>query len=269
MFDIGWSELLLIGAVALVVIGPKDLPRALRTLGQFTTKLKRMAADFQGQFNEAMREAELDDIKRSVESVRETTKSFNPLQTVREELRNTIEAKPPVSEEAAVAADGTLQAPGSAESSVPGSATADNVAPPQPAADLSLPAVPPAPEPAQVIAAAASSPATPQAAEAAGATAPTAGKAPVRRAAKAAGTKTAATKTAAPKTATAEAAVPAGEAAIPAAPGTEPAPKAASKPRARKVAADDSAAVTATKRAPRKKLTATPPDGSSGEGSPS
>ena len=62
MFDIAWSELLLIGAVALVVIGPKDLPKALRTVGQVVGKVRRMAADFQGQFNDAMREAELHDL---------------------------------------------------------------------------------------------------------------------------------------------------------------------------------------------------------------
>ena len=64
MFDVSWGELLIVGAVALVVIGPKDLPKALRTLGQTTAKLKRMAAEFQNQFNEAMREAELDEIRK-------------------------------------------------------------------------------------------------------------------------------------------------------------------------------------------------------------
>lgn len=66
MFDIGWTELLLIAVVAIVVIGPKDLPRAMRTVGQWTTKMRRMAGDFQRQFNEAVREAELDDVKNQV-----------------------------------------------------------------------------------------------------------------------------------------------------------------------------------------------------------
>ena len=69
MFDIGWSELLVIAVVAIVVIGPKDLPRALRTVGQWTGKMKRMAREFQSQFNEAMREAELDDVKKEVEPI--------------------------------------------------------------------------------------------------------------------------------------------------------------------------------------------------------
>ena len=69
MFDIAWSELMLIGAVALVVIGPKDLPKALRTVGQTVGKVRRMASEFQGQFNDAMREAELHDLKKQVEDV--------------------------------------------------------------------------------------------------------------------------------------------------------------------------------------------------------
>jgi sec-independent protein translocase protein TatB len=66
MFDIGWTELLVIAVVAIVVIGPKDLPRAMRTVGQWTTRVKRMAGDFQRQFNEAVREAELEDVKKEV-----------------------------------------------------------------------------------------------------------------------------------------------------------------------------------------------------------
>ena len=69
MFDIAWSEMVLIGAVALVVIGPKDLPKALRTVGQTVARVRRMASEFQGQFNEAMREAELSDLKKQVEDV--------------------------------------------------------------------------------------------------------------------------------------------------------------------------------------------------------
>ena len=69
MFDIAWSELMLIGAVALVVIGPKDLPKAMRTVGQVVGKVRRMASEFQGQFNDAMREAELHDLKKQVEDV--------------------------------------------------------------------------------------------------------------------------------------------------------------------------------------------------------
>ena len=70
MFDIGWTELMVIAVVAIVVIGPKDLPAALRTFGKWTGKMKRMARDFQSQFNEALREAELDDVKKQVTDVK-------------------------------------------------------------------------------------------------------------------------------------------------------------------------------------------------------
>ena len=72
MFDIAWSELGLIGLVALVVIGPKDLPRVMRNLGQWTRKARAMAAEFQRNLDEMMREAELDDIRKEVEKVSPT-----------------------------------------------------------------------------------------------------------------------------------------------------------------------------------------------------
>ena len=72
MFDIGWGELVVIGVVALIVIGPKELPTVLRTVGQWMSKIRRMAAEFQGQFQEAMREAEMADLKKQVD---ETTSS--------------------------------------------------------------------------------------------------------------------------------------------------------------------------------------------------
>ena len=73
MFDIGWSELLVIAVVALIAIGPKELPGVLRTIGQWMGKARRMAAEFQGHFNEAMREAEMADLKRSFDEVRDAT----------------------------------------------------------------------------------------------------------------------------------------------------------------------------------------------------
>jgi sec-independent protein translocase protein TatB len=76
MFDIGWSELALIAVVALIVIGPKELPAVLRTVGQWMGKARKMAAEFQGQFNEAMREAEMADVKKAFDDVKEAATGF-------------------------------------------------------------------------------------------------------------------------------------------------------------------------------------------------
>jgi sec-independent protein translocase protein TatB len=85
MFDIGWGELVVIGIVALIAIGPKELPTVLRTLGQWMGKVKRMANEFQGQFQEALREAELHDLKKQAEELHSAVTSaadfpdFDPL----------------------------------------------------------------------------------------------------------------------------------------------------------------------------------------------
>ncbi len=93
MFDIGWSELVVIAVVALIAIGPKELPAVLRTVGQYMGKIRRMASEFQGQFQEAMREAEMADLKKSVDEMTDTAKgvhdsfsNFDPLADVKKEV---------------------------------------------------------------------------------------------------------------------------------------------------------------------------------------
>jgi sec-independent protein translocase protein TatB len=82
MFDIGWSEYLVIAVVALIAIGPKELPGVLRMMGQWMGKARKMAAEFQGQFQEAMREAEMADVKKSFDEVKEAVSGFGgPLMT--------------------------------------------------------------------------------------------------------------------------------------------------------------------------------------------
>ncbi len=83
MFDISWTEFLLIGIVALIVIGPKELPGVMRTLGQWTRKVRSMANDFQNQFHEAVREAEMADLKKEVDDMAQNFSSFDPLKDVR------------------------------------------------------------------------------------------------------------------------------------------------------------------------------------------
>src|SRR5438477_4142034 len=83
MFDISWNELLVIAAVALVVIGPKDLPKVLRQLTQWIKKARELAADFQRNIDEMMREAELSDLKNQIEKatsgvVDDVQKSIDP-----------------------------------------------------------------------------------------------------------------------------------------------------------------------------------------------
>jgi sec-independent protein translocase protein TatB len=76
MFDIAWGEFIVIAVVALIVIGPKELPGVLRAIGQWTTKIRRMAAEFQGQFQEALREAEMADLKKEVDNLNDTARGF-------------------------------------------------------------------------------------------------------------------------------------------------------------------------------------------------
>jgi sec-independent protein translocase protein TatB len=83
MFDFAWSELALIAVVALVVIGPKDLPRVMRTVGQWTRRARAIAREFQSSLDQMVREAELDDMKRHIDRAT----NFN----VENEIRRTID----------------------------------------------------------------------------------------------------------------------------------------------------------------------------------
>jgi sec-independent protein translocase protein TatB len=138
MFDISWGELMLIGVVALIVIGPKELPGVLRMVGQWIGKIRRMAAEFQSQFQEAMREAEMSDLKKQVDELNDTARGmsshFDPLGA---DLSSSVS-----SASAATAA------------SVPSATTPANAEPPaaatepvaaQPLPDVSVPLPEPAP----------------------------------------------------------------------------------------------------------------------------
>ena len=91
MFDIGWSELVVIAVVALIAIGPKELHGVLRMVGQYMGKIRRMASEFQGQFQEAMREAEMADLKKHVDDMADAAKGltdFDPLADVKKEVES-------------------------------------------------------------------------------------------------------------------------------------------------------------------------------------
>ena len=83
LFDIGWPELLLIGVVALVVIGPKDLPRALRTAGYWVRKARTLSREFQSSVEQMIREAELDDMRQELKKATELD--------LNKEFQNTID----------------------------------------------------------------------------------------------------------------------------------------------------------------------------------
>ncbi len=115
MFDIAWSELLIIGVIALIAIGPKELPGVLRALGHWMGKIRRMASEFQDQFREAMREAEVADIKQQVDDLTSQAQgytSFDPLDGVRKDFESIGQDKPPAA--TAEAAAPTTAAAGSA-----------------------------------------------------------------------------------------------------------------------------------------------------------
>jgi sec-independent protein translocase protein TatB len=97
MFDLSWTELLVIGVVALIAIGPKELPGVLRMVGQWMGKVRRMASEFQGQFQDAMREAEMADIKKEVDDLAGTAQTytnFDPLADINKSFETAIDDKP-------------------------------------------------------------------------------------------------------------------------------------------------------------------------------
>jgi sec-independent protein translocase protein TatB len=98
MFDFDAGKLIIIGIVALVVIGPKELPRVLRELGQAVAKMRRMAAEFQSQFMEAMREADMADVKAEVDKLAQSAKvdaAFDPVTEIKNEIKGAIDKPAP------------------------------------------------------------------------------------------------------------------------------------------------------------------------------
>ena len=97
MFDFDAGKLIVFGIVALAVIPPKDLPRVMRTVGKYVGQMRRMAADFQGQFMDAMKEAELDTVKKEIAEINQASKldtSFDPARLMRESVQSAVADKP-------------------------------------------------------------------------------------------------------------------------------------------------------------------------------
>jgi sec-independent protein translocase protein TatB len=94
MFDFDFGKLMVVAIVALAVIPPKDLPRVMRTVGQVVGKMRRMAAEFQGQFMDAMREADLESVRKELEALNEKAKvetSFDPATMIRDDVMKAVE----------------------------------------------------------------------------------------------------------------------------------------------------------------------------------
>ena len=105
MFDIGWSELLVIGVVAIIVVGPKELPRLMRTFGHYLGKVRHMAADFQRQFEEAVRDSEIDEVRKAMQDFHAEVSDVTPRGTVDKPLMMPSPAEPaPAAPEAALPA---------------------------------------------------------------------------------------------------------------------------------------------------------------------
>ncbi|MCA0257778.1 MAG: Sec-independent protein translocase protein TatB [Proteobacteria bacterium] len=157
MLDIGWTEIMVIAIVMIVVVGPKDLPPMLRAFGKMTANLRRMAGDFRHQFDEALREADMDDVRKTIADAKSLNPgsairdALNPLRQMGEEIRSdlqkvTVPATPAAS---ASALPPVVEAPAETPEPLPASPVIPVSAPtPAPAA------VSPAPVPAQVAVAA-------------------------------------------------------------------------------------------------------------------
>ena len=127
MFDIGWSEMMVAAVLALIIIGPKDLPGVLRQVGQWTRKARGLAREFQGHFDDLAREADLEDAKKAVSQAR----NFN----LEREVENAIDPDKSIADEAR-----DLGAEMRRETTAPAApkaepTSADDAAPPPPPAE--------------------------------------------------------------------------------------------------------------------------------------
>ena len=142
MFDIAWTEMLVIAVVLIVVVGPKELPGMLRTFGKTMTRMRSMANDFRRQFDDALKEADLDDLKNLADDARKLNptanikKALNPLETAGNHVRNEIQSafNPPKAEPPkpkSVQADGEAAAvtPAASKEATPAAAVAKEAAP--------------------------------------------------------------------------------------------------------------------------------------------
>ena len=111
MFDIGWTELLVLAVIAILIVGPKDLPRMLYSLGQALGKMRRQADDFRRQFNESMRDAGMDDVRNDMKKMSD----LNPANQIRNEIESTFRDDPTRSSGTSNETQSASTAPGETE----------------------------------------------------------------------------------------------------------------------------------------------------------
>lgn len=153
MLDIGWTELLVIAIVLIVVVGPKDLPPMLRAFGKMTANLRKMAGEFRTQFDEALRESELDDVRKTISDAQRLNPTnalrdaINPLRQMGQEIKADLQKATQVPTPAVTQADAEAQqaVEGSTGSSASGEAEAAPEMPVNfPSPSVTLPSTPPA-----------------------------------------------------------------------------------------------------------------------------
>src|SRR5579871_84182 len=140
MFDFSWSELAVIGVVALIFIGPKDLPKAMKTAAFWLRKARSVSREFQNTVEQMMREAELDEIKREIESAGRQAQSIIDPTTILSERAKPAELAPPV--EAAAPLEPAAPPTATAPSAPAWSANSSEHAPSEPVTPAPAPAAP-------------------------------------------------------------------------------------------------------------------------------
>ncbi len=125
MFDLDWSKLALIAVVALVVIGPKDLPRVMRILGQWMQRARSIAREFQGSLDQMVREAELEDVKRDLDKAtnfdveREINQTIDPRGELQRSLTDPVLTNPMLDPPKPIATENSDAVGGAAHSDAP------------------------------------------------------------------------------------------------------------------------------------------------------
>ena len=129
MFDLAWSEIAVIGLVAVLVLGPKELPQAMRTMARMMRKMRSLTSELQGHINEVVREAELDEVRQSIQKLSttnlaaEVTKAVDPTGELTAELNPNPSVQPAVSGGEGAVTEATTEVPGTAAAPGPSAST--------------------------------------------------------------------------------------------------------------------------------------------------